>query len=241
VEKLLGVIIVKTNCRAHYLFVVLVQWSVLVMAAQKRLSLIATPLSHYGRKVRILLDSYDLPYSFEDVGNIALISKTPQSIGNNPLMKVPVLKHGEDWIIESDHISSYIVNNFDKNDKYKVNSMNVSDMNIKAMLNGTMTEEVKVIVARRQDVPTDDYAYFGKAQETVHNGLCWLESQHKSFEITNPTYKEFHLVCCWDHLAYYNFVPDMSERFPRLQEVVARLSESDVIARTAPNVLKPKS
>lgn len=206
----------------------------------KGLSLIATPLSHYGRKVRILLDCYGLPYVFEDVGNIAQLTKTPESIGNNPLMKVPVLKHNGEWIIESDHISSYIVRNHDKTDKYRVLTTAVKDMNIKAMLNGIMTEEVKVIVARRQGVQTDQFVYFDKALETVDNGLQWLEANHMDFDCKSPKYKEFHLVCCLDHLAYYDFVPGMAKRFPRLDEIVARLSESTIIRQTAPLVLKPK-
>ena len=158
------------------------------------IKLIATPLSHYGRKVRILLDLYALPYEFVDVGNIAALTKTQQSIGNNPMMKVPVMQYGDDWLIESDHIASHIVRKHDKDDKYEVNSHSVFDLNLRAMLNGIMAEEVKVIVATRQNVPTEQFEYFHKAQEAVGNGLNWLESQHAQFDAKSPKYREFHLV-----------------------------------------------
>ena len=38
-----------------------------------------------------------------------------------------------------------------------------------------LNEELKVIVARRHQVSTDDYTYFKKAQGAVENGLAWLE------------------------------------------------------------------
>lgn len=35
------------------------------------MKLYGTPLSHFARKVRILLDLYQVPYDFVDVGNVA--------------------------------------------------------------------------------------------------------------------------------------------------------------------------
>jgi glutathione S-transferase len=205
-----------------------------------KIKFIATPLSHYGRKVRILLDLYQLSYDFIDVGNISDINKTQASIGNNPMMKVPILQHGDDWLIESDHISSFLVNNYDKKDIYKVNSMEIIDLNIKAMLNTIMTEEVKVIVAKRQQVPIENYLYFNKSVEVVENGLQWLELNHTNFDAKSPKYKEFHLVCAWDHLKYYDFISKMINKYPNLNQIVNRVSEFKVIKQSAPQIVIPK-
>lgn len=209
-----------------------------------KFKLVATPLSHYARKVRILLDSYAAAYEIVDItgSNIALTS-SPDQVGNNPLMKVPVLQHGDDWLIESDHIASYLVSHLDKQDRYNVNSRAIFDLNSRAMLNGIMNEELKVIVARRHEVPTENYTYFIKAQNAVSNGLQWLESNHTKFNTRDPKYGEFHLVCCWDHLKYYDFVPGMGEKFPQLSNIVQEVYESasaETISRSAPHVLVPK-
>lgn len=203
--------------------------------------LVATPLSHFARKSRILLDLYKVPYDFvEIVGNIAF-TKTPLEVAGNPLMKIPVLHHGDEWIIESDHISSYIVSLCDKSDKYRVNSQVVFDLNAKAMLNGIMDEELRVIVGARHGVPVKEYEYFNKSVRRVDHGLKWLEDNHAKFNAKSPTYKEFHLISCWDHLDYYNFVPNMSKLFPHLNDIVHEVSDAlPDIKKTAPLVMVPK-
>lgn len=71
------------------------------------MQLFATPLSHFSRKVRLLLDHYDIEYEFVDVGNVA--NAELSVFDGNPLMRVPVLKDGALWLIESDHIEFHLV------------------------------------------------------------------------------------------------------------------------------------
>lgn len=206
------------------------------------LKLISTPLSHFGRKPRILLDLYKVPYQFIDVGNAAL-TKSPTEIGDNPLMKVPVLEHGKTWLIESDHISGYIVDHFDpmKTDPYQVWSRNMFDLNARAMMNGMMTDEVKVIAAGRHQVPIKNYSYFNKCFESVKLGMKWLETHHEEMAKTvkTPTYRDFHLICLWEHLAYVDFIPLQS--YPHLQDIVKRVNEAcPTLHQSAPHTVKPK-
>jgi glutathione S-transferase len=205
------------------------------------LNLIATPLSHYARKVRILLDLYQVPYEMTNIigSNIAL-TKLPSQVGDNPLMKVPVLAHGSEWLIESDHIASYVVSQFDPSDKYKVDTKVIFDLNTRAMLNGIMNEQLKVIVAGRHGVPVDQFSYFNKSRDAVSNGLSWLENNHSKFTPNTPTYREFHLTCLWDHLVYYDFVPEQHTKYPRLHEIVNKISEDPVVRQSAPSVVVPK-
>ncbi len=133
-----------------------------------------------------------------------------------------------------------MVGQFDPNDKYDVMRTNVFDLNTRAILNGLMNEELKVIVAKRHGVPVDEYQYFNKARDAVGNGLDWLEENHCKFDSKVAKYREFHLVCMWDHLQYYDFVPKMSNKYPRLNEIVSRVSEDPIIRQTAPYVLVPK-
>ena len=76
------------------------------------MKLYATPLSHFSRKVRVLMDLYSLPYDLIDIGNVA--SSDVRDFGNNPMMKVPTLVDDDCWIIESDHIAQYLVEKYAK-------------------------------------------------------------------------------------------------------------------------------
>ncbi|MFL5813022.1 MAG: glutathione S-transferase N-terminal domain-containing protein, partial [Bdellovibrionia bacterium] len=130
-------------------------------------------LSHFARKARILLDSYSIPYEIIDVGNVA--EGEAEKFGNNPLLRVPVLVDGETWMIDSDHIAQYIVRKHDPTDQYQVLTHDTNDLNVRAVLNGIMSEEVTVIIARRLSVPTDQYSFFDDALDAIKNGLAWLE------------------------------------------------------------------
>lgn len=199
------------------------------------MKLYATPLSHFSRKVRILLDLYKIPYEFTDIGNVA--SSDTVAFASNPLMKVPVLLDGEAWLIESDHIASYLVNKTDSEDRYSVLTKDISQLNMRALMNGIMTEEVKILLARRTGVPTDQYPFFDKALKSIKDGFSWLEQNHSRFNSANPKYLDFHLVCLWDHIAYYDLVP---LNYSRLSEHVSRVSENPIVMQTAPQILKPK-
>lgn len=200
------------------------------------MKLFATPLSHFSRKARILLDLYSVPYEFVDIGKVT--DDRMETFANNPMMKVPVLTDGQDWIVESDHIADYVVRKFDHEDRFQVQTKDIFDLNARAIMNGIMTEEVKVILARRTSVPTEGVAFFDKALKAITEGMKWLESNHERFDVTNPKYRDIHLVCLWDHLDYYgNIIP---LKYDGLRKVVSEISRSPEISRSSPHVLKPK-
>lgn len=200
------------------------------------MKLYASLLSHFSRKIRILLDLYGINYEVIDVGNVA--EGTSEKFGGNPLLRVPVLVDQSHWIIDSDHIAEYLVRKLDPADRYQVLSQEVSDLNIRAVLNGIMSEEVTVIIARRTQVPTDQYTFFKDALEVIQDGLTWLEGQAGKFSPKNPGYKEFHLICAWEHLAYYDLIP---LKHTQLKKIVDQVSSVPQIQKSAPYVLKPKA
>lgn len=197
--------------------------------------LYATPLSHFSRKVRLLLDSFQLTYQFVDVGNVA--QSDQQVFGNNPLMKVPALTDGERWFIESDHIAQYLVRTYDPQDRFRVCEKDWSRLNMRAVMNGIMQEEVKLILAERTGVPVQDYSFFRKTRQAIIQGLEWLEQHASEFDSLQPGYLEFHLVCLLEHLMYYKIV-DLHT--PQLQKICEQLAKNKTIHQTSPAVLKGK-
>lgn len=155
-----------------------------------KMKLYFTPRSHFARKVRILLELYAIDYEQVDIGNVADSDK--KNFNDNPLMKVPVLLDGEQSIIDSDNIAQYIVKKYDKSDRYEVFTESIFDLNARAILNGIMSEEVKVILAERTYVPIEQYPFFDKALlnqlnmdsngwKNTQNNLVWKILNTKTF------------------------------------------------------------
>src|SRR5450432_2560908 len=140
------------------------------------LKLYGTPLSHFTRKLRILLAELDVPFEFERVPGV--LGTSPSAYGNNPLMRVPTLVHGAHTLIESDHIARYLVGLYDPDDRFSVRSEHVRDLNPLAVANGIMDNEVVLILAKRgggiDDL--DAVSYFRKLTTSNHSGLAWLDA-----------------------------------------------------------------
>lgn len=200
------------------------------------MKLYCTPLSHFSRKVRLLLDFYSVPYEIKDIGQVT--QNEIQKFGGNPLMTVPTLEDGDTWLIESDHIAQYLVSKVDANDQFKVFTRDLSDLNIRAILNGMMASEVKLILAKRTGVPIEQYSYFDKSLNSIRQAMAWLEENAQKFSTDAITYRELHLVCAWDHLEYYEILPMNS--YGRLGKIVDRVSDKKFVQQTRPQVLKPK-
>src|SRR5690606_14989690 len=148
-----------------------------------------------------------------------------------------VLRDDDLWLVESDHIAAYLARMYDPEDEYRVLTSDPEVLNARAILNGIMAEEVKVILAERTGLSTQPHAFFQKARAGIEQGLRWLESRTAVFDSGRPGYLEFHLVCLWEHLKYYDLVP---LDYPQLGAIVGELSGRERVRRTAPHILKPK-
>lgn len=201
-----------------------------------KMKLYATKLSHFSRKVRLLLDHYGLEYEFSDIGNVA--DADAEIFNGNPLMSIPVMVDEGEWLIDSDNISAYIVRKVDPEDKFQVLTDCNDILNARAVLNGIMANEVKIILAERTGINTKPLVYFQKAESAIKNGLTWLEERAELFSVEKPGYIEFHLIALWDHLNYYEIV-DLT--YPKLRAKTKVLGRYDDILKSAPHVLKPKT
>ncbi|HEX7046576.1 MAG TPA: glutathione S-transferase [Gammaproteobacteria bacterium] len=196
------------------------------------MQLFATPRSHFSRKVRLLLDHYELDYELIDIGNVANADEA--LFQGNPLMQVPVLRDKDLWLIESDHVAAHLVRRCDPDDRYRVLTHDPAVLNMRAVMNGIMADEVKIVLAERTGLDTKPHAFFQKALAGIKNGLQWLDGQAIFFNVGQPGYLEFHLVCLWDHLKIYNLV---SLDYPALDSVTRELNTQERITRSAPPAL----
>jgi glutathione S-transferase len=196
-----------------------------------RPQLYGTPLSHFTRKLRILLHEFDVPFDFIRTPN--LLESSAPSYGANPLMRIPTLVHEGTTVIESDHIARYIVDRYDPADRLAVRAPSVAAMNRLAVVNGIMGHEVTLILARRGGLEDlDSVAYFRKLFHSITSGLAWLDRELDP-EVDGFDYADVATICLWDHLVHYKLVPGLDD-YPRIAARVARFAHRPSVARTAP-------
>ncbi len=197
----------------------------------EKLKLYGTPLSHFTRKIRILLAEFNVEFEF--IRNPNILTTTTTAYGDNPMMKVPALVQGGDMIINSDHIARYLVGKYDPGDRFAVRSEAINDMNHLAVINGIMENEVVLILAARGGLSgLDTITYFRKLMASIESGLAWLE-QRTVPETPGFYYKDIALVCMWQHVAHYKSAPNL-EAYPRLAERVGCFSARPSVASTTP-------
>jgi glutathione S-transferase len=195
------------------------------------LQLIGTPLSHFTRKLRILLA--ELGVDFEFVRAPGVLGAEPSVYGDNPLMRVPTLVDGEARVIDSDHIARHVVDRHDPGDRFGVRSARAHDLNRLAVANGVMANEVVVILAERGGL-TDLHgvAYFRKLLAAIDGGLAWLDGEI-DVDAAGFDYADITLICMWQHVVHYGLRPDL-DRHARIAARVARFADRPSVATTTP-------
>ncbi len=198
----------------------------------ERLALHGTPLSHFTRKIRILLAELGVDYEF--VRAPSVLAPTSASYAENPLLRVPTLVVGETRVFDSDHIARYLVSKLDPNDRFGVHSERVEDMNRVAVTHGIMDNVVVLLLAKRGGLSDlDGVAYFRKLVSAIAGGLTWLDA-HVDLDDANFDYGDIVLVCMWQHLEYYGVVPGL-DAYPRIAARVARFAARPSVAATTPS------
>ncbi|MEJ7598859.1 MAG: glutathione S-transferase family protein [Kofleriaceae bacterium] len=195
------------------------------------LQLIGTPLSHFSRKLRILLAELGVPFTF--VRPPGVLTHTPATYGGNPLMRVPTLIDGDVTLFESEHIARYLVRRHDPADRFGVGSERVDDLNRLALINGVMANEVVVLLSRRAGLEaTDSVAYFRKLLAAIDLALAELD---RGVEVDAPSfdYRDVALVCMWQHLVHYQLRADLA-RYRRIAARVTRFADRPSVASTTP-------
>lgn len=195
------------------------------------LRLIGTTLSHFTRKVRIVLHELGIPFQFEVVSG--LLQTDAASYGGNPLLRVPTLIDGAQWVIESDHIARHLVRTRAPHDPLAVMTSSVEALNRLAAINGVMGHEVTWILAERAGMQDAlSHGYFQKIVQSMRTTLAWLDQGTKP-QRAGFDYGDIALVCLWQHLTHYAMLPGLQD-FPRIAQRVAQLADRPSVASTTP-------
>lgn len=199
------------------------------------MKLYLTPLSHFARKVRVVAEYYSLNIEYVDVGTVTDIGI--DKYADNPLMAVPVLTDNESWLIESDNIVSYLIEKNDPSDLLKFKTKDLETLNMRAVLNGIMSNEVKIIQGKRSGISIEDYSYFKKAKASMEASLDWINQRADRFNAGELNFENIHLVCAIEHIEYFQTM-DM-DQYHKIKRLVQEIGCHAVVKQSNPFLLKP--
>ena len=193
-----------------------------------------TPQSHFSRKVRIVLRELSLPCEESFVPD--LLSSDPADFAGNPILRVPVLRDGASWVIESDQIVRHLLETHDRgNDRFSFFSMNTVQRNALSILSAIMGAEVELLLSRRSGLVSEAGAlYFGRYRSVIGHGLAWIEANGAAvWPEAEFSYLDIALACMWDHL-WYNRLGDETGSWPWIDARTARHATRPSVAATTP-------
>jgi len=197
-----------------------------------------TPLSHFSRKVRIVLRELDLACDESYVPN--LLSADPADFGGNPILRVPVLRDGANWVVESDQIVRYLLDAYDRGgDRFAFSSMSTAQRNALSIVSAIMGADVELILSKRSGLA--DHAsglYFGRYREVIDHGLAWLEENAATiWPAVDFSYLDIALLCMWDHLRHGGLLGE-TVSYPWIDARTLRHAARASVAATAPEQMQ---
>lgn len=145
------------------------------------LKIIGSLTSPFVRITRVICEELGVDYEMDLTAFYA--RNTPEQEQNvkdhNPLMKVPVLIHGDETVIESRVITDYLLKNFKPAGDFRPDfPAGMNEANIVSTLYGIMDSGVLRFIMKSQQPGIDvDTGYLARALERMQSGLVWLDEQ----------------------------------------------------------------
>lgn len=202
------------------------------------MKLYGTPPSHFTRKVRVLLQELQVPCEFIPMAMNSLMQTGPEHFADNPLHQLPILIDGEKNIIESDIICEYLLDHFSKGQKFYPDEKNkLEDQKRLAIMNGGMSAGVKLIRAKRSEIPEFmNFVFFKQERAALDASLDWLEKDLGSktrYYPGNLTMLDITLMCFVEWAVFREMVPHLNNH-PNLARFVEANKNHPSFASTHP-------
>ena len=201
------------------------------------LILFLTPLSHFSRKVRVVVEELGLACELRYVPN--LLSSDAADFGGNPILRVPVLLDGDVRVVESDAICRHLVETRDtEGDRLGFFDRDVERRNALAFLAAVMGAEVEILLAGRAGLDSGPAApFFGRYHRVIRDSLAWIESEGERLWPEGFSWLDVVLISAWDHLRHSKLVPP-GEAYPWIEARTARFADRPSIRSTAPAAMQ---
>lgn len=179
--------------------------------------IIGSLTSPFVRITRVICEELGVAYDMELTSFYARNTPEQETLikNHNPLMKIPVLVHGEETVIESRVIVTYLLRHFQVESDFRADfPASVTEDNMVSTINGIIEAGVLRFIMKGQQPGADlETGYLVRSLERVQSGLAWLDSQKtlgESFGVPEALlicalewFKKRHVVdwSGYDHLA----------------------------------------
>lgn len=196
------------------------------------MKLFGTAPSPFTRKVRIVLAESGNRYEFVPLTQVQETGS--EKFAGNPLHMYPVLELDDGQrIFDSAAICDWLLAG--------AASETLDRRQVQVVINGVMDAGVKIIRARRSEIPDfDRYVMFRQERAAILEGLRWLEKRAQAGVFAGPfSLLQINLLCLMDWAEFRELVPGYKE-YPALQGVRAEWSERPSVAQTHPAKEPPR-
>lgn len=182
------------------------------------MKLYGTKPSHFTRKNRVVFHELELDYEFVELSELLEVGK--EKFAGNPLHMFPVLETKDNWLVESDRISEFLIEKFGSGtplsqfmpeDRFS----KIELWNFQSIINGVMESAVHRIRAQRSGITNiDQYPFFRQEREALISGLDWLNSNLDgvtSFSFSGFCYLDISLLCLLEWAIFREQIEDLAE------------------------------
>lgn len=203
------------------------------------MKLYGTLPSPFTRKVRVVLLENKIDFVWEPITQ--LMSLGPAHFAGNPLHMFPVLEDRGRWLIESDVICRYLLEEYGGGSRSPLwldPTNNINNLNILSIASGIMNAGVHILRARRSGIENlSQYPFFQQEFSAISLGLEWLEKNTWVIENKNDfnslDYFSLNIVVAMEWLKFREFVPDFLA-YPNLDCFAKTRASHPALAATQP-------
>jgi glutathione S-transferase len=185
------------------------------------MELYGTAPSPFTRKVRVILNELGLSHDFRLITE--LLSSRPQDFADNPLLLLPSLHDQGRKIIDSSIIAQYLIETYGSEKSslsyFPNGGDKFADLKRLALINGGMDAGVKIIRARRSEIPDfEKYPMFQQEETALKAALDWINQDLPGNAYYAGTFStlEVTLQCFLDWALFRNLVTSL-DAWPQLK------------------------
>lgn len=190
--------------------------------------------SHFTRITRIFAAELGVDYAFHIVRDI--MSDNPNDYGDNPALKLPVLKTAQDtWFgalnicRELSRLAPRPLQIVWPEDRHQALLTNAQEFVTSALSTGV------ILVMSKLSGVAEDNTHQAKARKSLLNMMAWLEKHANEALASLPTtrelsYLETSLYCLVTHLEFRDIVP--VSPYPKLRNFCAHFGERASVKQT---------
>lgn len=194
------------------------------------MKIIGSLTSPFSRIVRTVCEELQLSYELDVTAPYGKLNPEQEQLINshNPLMKVPVLVDGDEIVLDSRVIITYLLREHQAPESFSAKMpLSIAQENRLSTVYGIQDAGVLRFILSREGFALDK-GYLNRSLERIHSGLAFLDKDQdlgKNFGLC-----ELALICCLDWFTKRQIVD--WKVYAHLQQVHAQYSDRPSLVKT---------